>query len=82
MSTNRIAMLFPAHGELDLFEASHAGNRFRSGCRVRVCSGTMAGVEGKVLAYCGASRLVIAVDLSCQGVTLEIDEQMLTSLDD
>jgi hypothetical protein len=42
----------------------------------------MAGVEGKVLAYCGASRLVIAVDLSCQGVTLEIDEQMLTSLDD
>ncbi|HWB13175.1 MAG TPA: hypothetical protein VG826_28375 [Pirellulales bacterium] len=84
MSTNRIAALFsndggPAFG--DLLEATATQQRFTPGCRVRVRSGVLAGAEGTVLAYCSDSRLIVAVDLSCPGVTLEIDEQKLTLLD-
>ena len=84
MTTNRIATLFPADGEQAFdqeFEVLRPTKRsLWPGCRVRVHSGAMAGVEGTVLAYSFASRLVIALDVNCRGVTLEIDEQKLTLL--
>jgi hypothetical protein len=85
MSTNRIAGLFPAREEPAVdqrFEALTRKQMFEPGCRVRVCVGVMEGVEGTVLAYCAHSRLLIAVDIDCQDVTLEVDEQNLTPFQD
>ena len=48
--------------------------RFLAGNRVRVYCGVFAGVEGSVIALCGANRLVIAVDLQQKGISLEIDD--------
>jgi hypothetical protein len=87
MSINRIATLFPGgvYGERILDDPFTPGRSdkqwFSVGNRVRVHAGALKGLEGTVLAYCAASRLIVAVDLDCQGVTLEIDQQMLTLLD-
>lgn len=47
------------------------------GDRVRVCEGVFRDVEGTVLERGPQSRLVVAVHLLQQGVTLEIDEKSL-----
>ena len=56
-------------------------NRLQTGDHVRVCEGTFRDVEGTVLESAGDSRLVIAVHLLQQGVTLEIDEKSLERID-
>lgn len=50
---------------------------FASGERVRVGSGVFAGAEGFVLEYRHSSRLLLAVDVQQQGITLEIDVSAL-----
>lgn len=54
---------------------------FGLGDRVRVRRGILSGVEGMVIARCDDSRLVIAVDLIEQGVTIEIDTAQIEACD-
>lgn len=51
--------------------------RFEPGERVRVGSGVFAGAEGVVLECRQSSRLLLAVDMQQQGITLEIDGSAL-----
>jgi hypothetical protein len=39
------------------------------------------GVEGTIVSFRSSSRLLIAVDLDFQGVSLEIDERLIEVLD-
>ncbi|MGH7139025.1 MAG: hypothetical protein ACREHD_25040 [Pirellulales bacterium] len=83
MSINRIGNLFPmglcAEGPLATVADRRAVVResLPAGERVRVRSGAFEGVEGTIMSYRSPSRLVIEVDLDCQGVFLEIDEHMI-----
>ncbi len=43
------------------------------GCRVRVCRGPLAGVEGLLVRTRNTDRLVVSVDLIMKSVALEID---------
>jgi len=54
---------------------------FKSGDRVRVGSGVFAGAEGVVLECRQASRLLLAVDVQQQGITLEINGSALEPID-
>jgi transcription antitermination factor NusG len=51
------------------------------GDRVRVSKGVFCGVEGTVVARRGADRLIIAVELIEQGVTIEVDSSKVQSLE-
>jgi transcription antitermination factor NusG len=51
--------------------------RPEAGDRVRVRDGVFRDVEGTVLRRAGETRLVIAVHLVQQGVTLELEERSL-----
>jgi transcription antitermination factor NusG len=53
----------------------------RRGGRVRVQRGVFEGVEGTIISYRSATRLLIAVELDCRGVSLEIDDRMVEVLD-
>lgn len=46
----------------------------KSGERVRVCSGPLAGVEGVVTRRRDSLRLVLSVDTLCRSVAVEVDE--------
>lgn len=52
-------------------------SRLQTGDRVRVKKGTLAGVEGTVVDRRGRCRLLVAVHLLQQGVSMEIDDYML-----
>ena len=52
-------------------------SRLRAGDRVRVRSGALAGVEGTVLDRRGKCRVLVAVRLIQQGVSMEIDDYLL-----
>lgn len=52
-------------------------SRLKAGDRVRVKKGTLAGVEGTVLDRRGRCRILVAVHLLQQGVSMEIDDYML-----
>lgn len=56
-------------------------HRLHTGDQVRVREGTFRNVEGTVLERVDESRLIIAVHLVQQGVTLEIDENSLERID-
>jgi transcriptional antiterminator RfaH len=55
--------------------------RLAPGQRVRVKSGAMAGIEGTVTARRGTYRLLVAVQLLQQGVSVAIDDYMLEPLE-
>jgi hypothetical protein len=50
------------------------------GDRVRICKGIFRGIEGTVVDRCGPGRLIVAVELLEQGVTIELDTTMVRSL--
>lgn len=90
LTTNRIAHLMtvpdPRQLTRELFNLSRlvtAGapltteSRLKAGDRVRVKSGAFAGVEGTVVARRRKCRLIVAVNLIQQGVSIEIDDHLL-----
>ena len=87
MSINRIGSFLVSRG---LGEAAVAAlgeidclptRSFDVGSRMRVKRGVFEGVEGQFVSYVRDTRLLISVDLNCQGVSIEIDEWMVESLD-
>jgi hypothetical protein len=83
ISSNRIAsfLVADARAERPLsipWRLAHATRRrILPGSRVQVRSGVFSGVRGTVTSYSSVSRLTIDVELNCQGVSLEIDEQLV-----
>jgi transcriptional antiterminator RfaH len=90
MTTNRIAYLMavpdPHKLTRQLFDLSRlvtAGapltveSRLKAGDRVRVKSGAFAGVEGTIVARRRKCRLIVAISLIQQGVSVEIDDHLL-----
>jgi transcriptional antiterminator RfaH len=93
MTTNRIAHLIrvadPRELTRQLFDISRlvdAGapltieSRLKEGDHVRVKGGALAGVEGTVVARRRKCRLIVAVNLIQQGVSIEIDDHLLEPL--
>jgi transcription antitermination factor NusG len=93
MTTNRIAHLIrvanPQELTRQLFDISRlvsAGapltmeSRLKEGDPVRVKGGALAGVEGVVVARRRKCRLIVAVNLIQQGVSIEIDDHLLEPL--
>ncbi|HEV3344464.1 MAG TPA: transcription termination/antitermination NusG family protein [Pirellulales bacterium] len=93
MTTNRIAHLIrvtdPRELTRQLFDISRlvaAGapltieSRLKEGDLVRVKGGALAGVEGTVVARRRKCRLIVAVNLIQQGVSIEIDDHLLEPL--
>lgn len=87
MSINRIGSLLVSRGLGDavvtaLPEIECLPQRsFDVGGRMRIKRGVFEGVEGRLVSYLQGSRIVIAVDLNCQGVSIEIDDWMVESID-
>ena len=90
LTTNRIAQVLPVANPLDLtrellqisrlieFKAPLTLEaRLKPGDRVRVVRGALAGVEGVVVTRRRKCRLVVAVTLIQQGVSVEIDDYLL-----
>lgn len=93
MTTNRVAQVLPVNEQqelredlLQIFRLIQAKapltmeSRLKPGDRVRVKSGPFAGVEGTVVSRCRRSRIIVAVRLIQQGVSLEVDDFQLESL--
>ena len=57
-------------------EASHEG-RLEPGVRVRVKRGALAGLEGVIVAQCGDHRLTLGVEFRQQGVSVQIDNELV-----
>jgi transcription antitermination factor NusG len=94
LATNRVAYILPVEdGEQlwrDLSQIHRLiktnspltiERRLAPGQRVRVKSGAMAGIEGTVTARRGTCRLLVAVNLLQQGVSVAIDDYMLEPLE-
>ena len=90
MTTNRISNFLPVPDGMEfkrelqqiwqLIECKApltVESRLQTGDRVRVKKGTLAGVEGTVVDRRGRCRLLVAVHLLQQGVSMEIDDYML-----
>lgn len=52
------------------------------GCRVRVRSGALAGLEGRMVRYRGTSRLVISINALSQSVATELDAADVEAIQD
>jgi transcription antitermination factor NusG len=55
-------------------------SRLKQRDRVRVKGGPFQGVEGNVVARCRKSRIIVAVRLIQQGISLEVDDCQLELL--
>jgi transcription antitermination factor NusG len=93
LTTNRIATILPVRDESSfqsdlsnvarLIEADApltVERRLVPGQWVRIKAGSMAGMEGTVLRRQGKTRLVVAVQLLQQGVSVEVDDFLLEPL--
>lgn len=93
LTTNRISTILPVDDQdqltSDLLQVStliDAGapltieSRLCPGDTVRIKSGPMAGLEGTVINRRGKTRLLVAVKMLQQGVSVEIDDFQLESL--
>jgi transcription antitermination factor NusG len=86
MSVNRIGGLLLSRGLGNAVltalpeVASLPRQTFPVGSRVRIKQGVFEGVQGRLISYGPASRLLIAVDLNCPGVSIEIDARMVEAL--
>lgn len=49
----------------------------RSGDRVRVCKGPLAGIEGVVSRFRDCTRIVLSVETLCRSVAVEVDEGLI-----
>ncbi|MEX0714524.1 MAG: transcription termination/antitermination NusG family protein [Pirellulales bacterium] len=94
LTTNRIAQVLSVVDESELYNdlrqvwqliAAKAPltveSRLEPGQRVRVHSGALMGVEGTVVSRRKKCRLLVAVHLLQQGVSVEIDDFLLEPLD-
>lgn len=90
MTTNRVAQTLPVLEQQELVEDLRqirslierkapltTESRLKAGDRVRVKNGPFAGVEGTVVSRCRKTRIVIAVRLIQQGVSLEVEDCQL-----
>lgn len=75
------------HAELEAVRRVVAGSHpvkphpyLRSGVRVRVRSGPLAGIEGFVTRRKDSFRIVLSVDTLCRSVAVEVDEAMVEAL--
>jgi transcription antitermination factor NusG len=93
MTTNRVAQVLPVREPLELREdllqvfrliqtnaPLTVESRLKPGDRVRVKKGPFEGVEGTVVSRCRRSRIIVAVRLIQQGVSLEVDDFQLEPL--
>ncbi|HEX5443516.1 MAG TPA: transcription termination/antitermination NusG family protein [Pirellulales bacterium] len=93
LTTNRIAQLLPVKNGSELthellqisrlieFKAPLTlESRLKRGDRVRVVRGSLEGVEGTVVSRRRKCRLVVAVNLIQQGVSVEIDDYLLEKI--
>ena len=93
LTTNRISTILPVDDQeqlsRDLLQVStmiDAGaaltieSRLTPGDAVRIKSGPMAGLEGSVINRRGQTRLLVAVKMLQQGVSVEIDDFQLEAL--
>ncbi|HUY91004.1 MAG TPA: transcription termination/antitermination NusG family protein [Pirellulales bacterium] len=93
MTTNRVAQVLPVTDQRELLEDLSQifrlieakapltiEGRLKAGDQVRVKNGSFAGVEGTVLARGRRTRVVVAVRLIQQGVSLEVDDFQLELL--
>lgn len=93
LTTNRISSILPVDGQdqlvhdLQQIAALIESNapltpeqRLTSGDRVRVKGGPLMGVEGIVISRRGQTRLLVAVTMLQQGVSVEIDDFLLEPL--
>lgn len=94
LTTNRIAQILCVSNEPELWTDLRrvwqliqakapltVESRLAPGQRVRVLSGALAGVEGVVVSRRKKCRLLIAVHLLKQGVSVEIDDFLLEPID-
>ncbi|MGH7135287.1 MAG: transcription termination/antitermination protein NusG [Pirellulales bacterium] len=90
MTTNRIAQIIRVANPEELFQELRSlsrlvtsgapltvESRLKAGDWVRVKSGALVGVEGTVVARRRKCRLIVAVSLLQQGVSVEIDDHLL-----
>lgn len=56
-------------------------HRLQPGTRVRICQGTLTGLEGVVIREHGQTRLLVSVDFVQQGASMLIDETTLETVD-
>ena len=93
LTTNRISTILPVDDQhqlaQDLLQISRlidtgapltVESRMCPGDIVRIKSGPMSGLEGTVIHRRGKTRLLVAVKMLQQGVSLEIDDFQLESL--
>jgi transcriptional antiterminator RfaH len=90
LATNRLSKVIPVANQAELFadlkQVAHliqsgaaltVERRIEPGQRVRVKSGAFMGVEGTVISRLRQTRLLVAVRLLQQGVSVEIDDYLL-----
>lgn len=90
MATNRVAQALSVTEQQQLLEDLRqihsliqrnapltTETRLQAGDRVRVKNGPFAGVEGTIVSRCRKSRIVVAVRLIQQGVSLEVEDCQL-----
>jgi len=93
LTTNRVAQVLPVLEQqelgwdlqqiyrlIQLNAPLTVESRLKQGDRVRVRGGPFEGVEGNVVARCRKSRIIVAVRLIQQGVSLEVDDCQLELL--
>jgi transcriptional antiterminator RfaH len=93
LTTNRVAQVLPVSEQqelgwdlrqvfrlIQLKAPLTMESRLKQGDRVRIKAGPFAGVEGNVVARCRKSRIIVAVRLIQQGVSLEVDDFQLELL--
>lgn len=93
LTTNRVSTILPVEDQLqltqDLVQVSTlieseapltVESRLAPGDPVRIKSGPMAGLEGSVITRRGKTRLLVAVNMLQQGVSVEIDDFLLEPL--
>jgi transcription antitermination factor NusG len=94
LTTNRVSRILEVadpsrlRGELEqINRLIHSGapltveQRLAPGNQVRIRHGAMAGLEGTVLVRRGKTRLIVAVTLLQQGVSVEVDDFSLEPID-
>lgn len=94
LKTNRLSRILPVVDGWDLRQDLQQVSRLIEsdapltierrldvGRRVRVKTGAMAGVEGVVISRRGNNRLLVAVKLLQQGVSVDVDDFLLEPLD-
>jgi transcriptional antiterminator RfaH len=94
LTTNRVSRILPVTGQQELVRDLQQvqrlieldvpltiERRLMPGKRVRIKSGPMFGIEGKVIARRARTRLLVTVDFLQQGASIEIEDFHVEPLD-